>query len=94
MIELLTLHVIFMVLSLVGTAGMALAAASSVAIHSMFIRIITWVTAAGTLSGIGLLLAEPIGIKCVVLASYVAVFALTYRFVVKRNQLLAVSSAS
>ena len=94
MIELLTLHIVFMTLSLVGTAGMAFAAFSSVSVSSIFIRLVTGITTAGTLSGVGLLLTEPIGIKCVVLVSYVGVFALTYRFVTRRNQLLTVSSAS
>jgi len=73
---------------------MAMAALSSVKVAPALIRAIVAVTGFGTACGIGLLLVEPIGVKCIALASYVAFFALTYRFVVRRNQLLAASPAS
>lgn len=94
MAALLSLHIVLMTLSLIGTAGMAAASLSSVKIGTSFMRANIAVTTAGTLSGMALLLVEPIGVKCLMLASYVVVFALTYRFASRRNQLLAVSSAS
>jgi hypothetical protein len=93
MTTLLTLHIILMTTSLIGTAGMALAAVSSVKVDSLLIRSNAAVTAIGTVCGIVLLFAEPVGVKCIVLASYVALFALTYSFVLGRNQSLSASSA-
>lgn len=91
---LLTAHITLMIISLTATAGMALAALSSVKIEASLIRANVILTAVGTACGIALLIAEPVGAKCLVLASYTVLFALTYRFIAQRNQALVASSAS
>lgn len=91
---LLTVHIALMIFSLVATAGMAAAALSSIKIETVFIRANVALTAVGTACGIALLIVEPVGTKCLILACYTVLFALTYRFIVQRNQSLVASSAS
>lgn len=77
-----------MVLSLIATTGMVLGVLSGILITRTMRRSNLIVTTLGILLGAGLLLAHPIGSRCLELTAYVVVFSFAYHFVNTRSEKL------
>lgn len=89
---LLSLHIILMAISLVATIGSVIMTARGHAIRLAIMRSNLVVTIAGLGAGVVLLLNAPLGVRCLVLTSYLVAFALTYRFMSRAQAALARNS--
>ncbi len=88
----LALHILLMVASLSATSVFAIAAALSHRIRIEYLKLNAAITALGMLLGTGLLMRNPLDIKCAILLGYLFAFGLVYAYVSRRNQSLAESA--
>lgn len=94
MTTILFIHITLMSLSLVLTAGTAIAAIMTKRVD-VLVRIVSIaVTFIGTTAGVLLLVQNPLDIKCAVLVSYLVAFTYVQYFATRRNQVLLTSSES
>lgn len=89
---LVTMHVLFMIVSLATTAGATLAAFAGHKVSNLIIAASAVTTFVGVACGIVLMISLPLDIRCVVLISYVAVFMYARVYVSRSNQLRSTSS--
>lgn len=88
---LLLSHIIMFSMSLLMTStGMIISAAGRSVPHRIMSLNLA-ITLLGVATGAALLLSKPLGTYCAMLLGYVSVFALTQRFMARRNQRLASS---
>ena len=89
---LLSLHIILMIISLVVTIGSVFVTARGHIIRPAIMRSNLIITASGLSAGVVLLFSAPLGVRCLVLASYLVAFALAYRFMSRAQASLARNS--
>ena len=89
---LLSLHIILMVISLIVTVGSVIMTARGRLIRTAIMRSTLVVTVLGLSSGALLLLSAPLGVRCLLLTSYLVAFTLTYHFMSRAQASLARNS--
>ncbi len=89
---LVTIHVLFMIVSLITTAGAALTAFAGHRVSGVIVATSAVTTALGVGCGIVLMVSLPLDLRCIVLISYVAAFMYAQVYVSRSNQLRSTSS--
>lgn len=89
---LVTIHVLFMIVSLATTAGATLLAFAGHKVPGTVVAASAVTTVVGVACGIILMISLPLDIRCVVLISYVAAFMYAQVYVSRSNQLRSTSS--
>jgi hypothetical protein len=82
---LLSLHITFMIVSLATTIGAVLTVALGRRVSTLVMRSDLVVTVVGIAAGAVLLLTAPLSVRCLMLVTYLGVFTLAYRFMVRAN---------
>ncbi len=89
---LIAIHVALLVISIVATVVSTIAAAFGVQISKMFNRINILVTTVGISAGVILLIDKPLGVRCITLTAYLALFGLTQVYIRRRNKRLSATT--
>ena len=89
----LIIHIVFMIISLIASISMALAALLSLNVPRSVLRISLAVTSIGALCGATLLAVNPVDAKCAMLVSYIIIFSAIYFYTSKQTQLASASGS-
>lgn len=80
---LLSIHIVLMIISILVTVGSLIVTAWGHPVRTAIMRSNVIVTVSGLGSGAVLLLTTPLGVRCLMLTSYLIAFTIAYRFMAR-----------